>query len=124
MDVQRRDGSPGVAVVVVRGFVDTSTWKQLDTVLARLVAEGTRYAVVDLKDTEYVSSIGWGLFVAHSRPLTERGGALVLTSMRAELDHTYRSMGFAELVSSYADSETAIASLARSGEPGGAAGVV
>jgi len=113
VEVRLAESAPNTSVVTVKGFVDTSTWKQLDGVLAQLVSGDTLYAILDLSATEYISSIGWGLMVAHSRPLTDKGGALVLAGLSPELDYVFKSMGFADLLAAFSDADAAVTSRAQ-----------
>ena len=103
------DRDRGILVLALKGFVDSSTALHLDKALTTALSDGGKLAIVDLKDTEYVSSIGWGMFVVHNRAFSEKGGGVHLAAMRSELDFVYRSMGFASLVKSFSTHEAAIA---------------
>jgi len=87
---------PGTDVHVIRvdGIVDTVTSPDLDSVLASLVGQGRKRIIVDLAGTSYISSAGWGTFIARLREIREGGGDLRLARMTPDVREIYDLLEF------------------------------
>lgn len=57
----------GYAVVTPRGEIDLSTVEEFREVLVELIIQGHVHLLVDLDDTEFIDSLGFGALVAARR---------------------------------------------------------
>ncbi|UCH85521.1 MAG: anti-sigma factor antagonist, partial [Candidatus Latescibacterota bacterium] len=74
-------GKKDTAVVKPAGSINSSTVPQLDSCFGKLVGLGTTTIVVDLSETEFISSSGVGLLLGSVSSLRERGGDLMLMNI-------------------------------------------
>jgi len=82
--------------VAVKGPVHTNV-QWLEQEFARVVAAKPRHVDLDLGETDYVSSLGVGLFVKFRRGVTDAGGTLRVTSIRKKVFSTFRFARLDEL---------------------------
>jgi anti-anti-sigma factor len=93
--------SDGITEIRLSGHVDSSSSAALERKLQDLIAGGALRIAVDLGETSYVSSGGWGLFVGEVRGLRDRGGDLVLAGMTSEVFDVYELLGFADVLRAF-----------------------
>ena len=93
----RRD----VAMLSVKGYVDTMTCSILLSKIAENVNAGTLHIIVDMAQVNYVSSAGWGVFVGEIKGIRERGGDLKLVQMTPEVYDVFEMLEFNRILSYY-----------------------
>ncbi len=74
-----------VSVVTVSGRVDSSTAPELEKSLQGLMDSGRNQIVLDLHDTEYMSSAGLRVLVAVHKTTKKNGGGLSLAQPSARV---------------------------------------
>jgi anti-sigma B factor antagonist len=74
-------GKKDTVVVTPAGSINSSTVPHLDSSFGELVGMGANTIVVDLSDTEFISSSGVGLLLGSVSSLREKGGDLVLMNI-------------------------------------------
>jgi len=109
VDVSYDGAGDEIAVIAARGFIDTTTAPELEKKLEEQLALNKYRIVVDLKNIDYVSSAGWGVFVSEIREIRENGGDLVLVSMSPDVYDVYELMEFSSILKSFDSLEEAIA---------------
>jgi anti-sigma B factor antagonist len=107
-----KDGPQGVIVLTVDGAVDSSTSEEFESRLERCVAEHPTHFVLDLSDTIYISSSGWGIVIKYMQQLGDSGGRLALAGMNSIILKIFRDLGFEPLIPQYSTLERALAELA------------
>jgi len=53
-----------IALVQIGGYLDTVTSPHLENALEDVTAEGYYHIICDLRNVNYISSAGWGIFVS------------------------------------------------------------
>ena len=100
-----------VTVLKLSGTLDSASKdglrKAFDGVLAK---EKYPMIVLDLSALEYLSSLGWGLFVEYNRIAKENGGGIKLALMNDRIDRLYVLMGIAAQIESFRDLDGACSS--------------
>lgn len=97
VDVQLGCGPSGDAVVVkTHGSINSSTTPALDSEFDRLIAKNHRMLVIDLSDTDFVSSSGIGVLLSVVNTLRERDGDLVLMNATRLVDDILEIMNIAD----------------------------
>jgi len=109
VDVSYDGAGDEIAVIAARGFIDTTTAPELEKKLEEQLALNKYRIVVNLKNIDYVSSAGWGVFVSEIREIRENGGDLVLVSMSPDVYDVYELMEFSSILKSFDSLEEAIA---------------
>jgi anti-sigma B factor antagonist len=97
-----------IALLKVRGFIDTTTSPDLQKIIAQTIEEGIFQFVIDLGMVHYVSSAGWGVFVGEIRGLREKGGDLKIVKMTPEVFEVFEMLEFNRILTSYDSPEEAI----------------
>jgi anti-sigma B factor antagonist len=97
-----------IALLKVRGFIDTTTSPDLQKTIAQTIEDGVFQFVIDLGTVHYVSSAGWGVFVGEIRGLREKGGDLKIVKMTPEVFEVFEMLEFNRILTSYDSLEEAI----------------
>ena len=105
----------GVTIVNVSGSVDTFTADDLTTAFKKLIAEGATKLIVNMKDTEYVSSAGLRSFLTGMKEARAQGGDLRLAALRLPVQRVMQLSGFTKIFGVHDDIAGAFAAL--TGEP-------
>ena len=79
-------------------------------------AMGQNEVVVDLKDVDYISSAGWGIFIGEIKDIRHRGGDLKLSGMVGDVYEVFQLLEFHSILQAYDTSEEAISSFATTAE--------
>ncbi len=108
IDVKRVGAREDVALLQIRGFIDTTTAPEVHRVLASLLRDGLVNIVVDMAGVGYVSSAGWGSFVGEIRDIREKGGDLRIVHMAPEVSEVFEMLEFNRIIQAYDHLEEAI----------------
>ncbi|NIM18999.1 MAG: anti-sigma factor antagonist [Candidatus Latescibacteria bacterium] len=90
-----------IAVLSLRGIIDTVSAENLRRALDRVIASGRNKIVIDLSLIEYVSSGGWGAFTERLREVRRAGGDIKLFGMDADVYYVFTMLGFNIVLSSF-----------------------
>ncbi|MCI0531156.1 MAG: STAS domain-containing protein [candidate division Zixibacteria bacterium] len=99
--------NPEVLLLRLDGVLDTLTSPQLESVINRLLGQERFKLVVDLAGVDYISSAGWGIFIAHLKDLRDRNGDLKLARMLPEVKEVFELLEFDTVIKSYDNLEAA-----------------
>jgi anti-anti-sigma factor len=90
-----------IAVLSLRGIIDTVSAERLRTALDQVIAAGRSRVVADMSQVEYVSSGGWGVFTERLRELRRAGGDIKLFGMDPDVYYVFTMLGFNIVLSSF-----------------------
>ncbi len=101
-----------VDLVQVTGRVDSSTAPLLDQELQKIIKEGRNKIVVDMAQTEYVSSAGLRALLAAQKAVRAQimAGDVRLAGMTEKVKKAFELAGFMELFQSFENSTDAVGS--------------
>lgn len=102
MNIETRDLKQ-VSVVKISGRVDSATAPDLQQALQGLIAANRRRIVLDLQDTEYLSSAGLRVLVAILKAAKHGGGELKLAQPAPRVREVLDLAGLTPIVHIYAD---------------------
>jgi anti-sigma B factor antagonist len=85
----------------------TSTSPELDSVIGSLVGQSRFRIIIDLGGANYISSAGWGIFIARLRELREGGGDLKLARMTTDVREVFDLLEFEGILPSFDHLESA-----------------
>jgi len=97
-----------IALFRVGGYVDTSTSPELQRSINQVIREGRTQIIIDLGAVQYVSSAGWGVFVAEIRELREKGGDLKIVQMAPDVIEVFEMLEFNRILENYDSLEEAV----------------
>jgi len=110
------EGNPGISIVIVKGFIDTTTSSELEGSIKKLLQEQRFDIIIDLANVDYISSAGWGIFISEIKKIRENGGDLKLVSMVGDVYEVFELLEFQTILESYDNIEEAVVSFGASPE--------
>ncbi len=97
-----------VVIIAVHIYIDSTTSPELSKIIDQQIAEEKNKLIVNLKDVDYISSIGWGVFISNLKELREHDGDLALTNMCTNVHNIYDLMEFSSIVKSFGEVNKAV----------------
>ncbi len=98
-----------ISVLRVKGYLDVTTAGELERAIKALFEAQRYHLIIDLKEVEYISSLGWGVFLGNLREARIGGGELVLTGMQTHVYEVYRLLEFEWFLKSFDSLDEAVA---------------
>ncbi len=102
----RTEGS--VQILYVKGYLDAHTAPELEDAFNKLIDDKKYKVVVNLKDLNYISSAGLGVFMAYIETMRENGGDIKFSNLKKEVFNIFDLLGFPMLYEFYDDEKEAI----------------
>ncbi len=99
-----------VSVAKVSGRVDSSTAPDLEKSLQNLLDSGRNQVVLDLQETDYMSSAGLRVLVAMHKSAKKAGGGLCLAQPSARVNEVLELAGLTPVFDVYPDVVAAVGS--------------
>jgi anti-anti-sigma factor len=97
-----------VVILTVKGFIDTTTAPEFEKKFLGVLNDKKFKLIVDLKDVNYISSAGWGIFISEIKRIRTQKGDLVLVGMNPEVGEVFELLEFNTILKSYPNIETAL----------------
>jgi anti-sigma B factor antagonist len=97
-----------ITILSVKGFIDTNTAPEFDRAFQKSLAERRFNLVVDLKETNYISSVGWGIFIGEIKRIRTQGGNLFLAGLSPEVNEAYELLELESILKAFPDAEAAV----------------
>ena len=119
---ERASLSPPVAVLTLKGTIETTNASGLEETLARIMDERCYRIVVDLGGVTYISSAGWGIFISEIKRIRRNGGDIKLAAMSPEVREVFDLLEFGNILKPFehtADALRDFATANSSTAPGG-----
>jgi anti-anti-sigma factor len=98
----------GILIGHLNGTIEASVIDALTHETTDLLTDQVELLVFDLSDVSYISSAGWGVFAAFHDTMSDWGGRVALSGMRASLHEIYRCLEFHTFLKSFATVQEAI----------------
>ena len=83
----------GRAVVSTRGYLSRVAGEQLEHEIVRLLDEGERRFVINLKETDLINSVGISILIGVIERVRGLGGELAFSQLTAVNEEIFRIMG-------------------------------
>lgn len=97
-----------IALVKIKGYVDTTTSSDLFGELSNLLNDEIAQFIIDMGGVNYISSAGWGVFIGEIRNIRERGGDLKIVQMTPDVYEVFAMLEFNKILDSYEAIEEAM----------------
>ena len=101
------DNTQPVAIMSVKGRVDSETAPELDSALSDLLLSNRNKIVLNLSAVEFLSSAGLRTLVKALKQAQETGGELRLASVSEPIEVILRTVGMLQMFKMFATSEEA-----------------
>lgn len=99
---------PECAVLQLRGFLYANTLVHLDRALQPFLTSKKKKLVLDLSETNYISSGGWALLLTVGRLFRESAGDVVLAAMKPEVKDAFELLEYHKVMRSFSTVENAL----------------
>ena len=100
-----------ISALHLSGVMDTSNAHLVDRELRGLIRRGIHRFLVDLEKVTYISSSGWGAFLAELPVIRGAGGDIVLHGLSDSLQKVHDMMDFSTLLKVFPDGQKALSHL-------------
>ncbi len=97
-----------IALVHIGGYLDTVTSPHLENALEDVTGEGYHHIICDLRNVNYISSAGWGIFVSKIKMVRDMDGDLVLSQMIPDVYDVFKLLEFDRILKFYDSTDKAI----------------
>ncbi len=99
-----------ISIIKVGGFIDTTTSAEVERALNNLLKSGRYNIIIDLRNVDYISSAGWGIFISEIKTIREHNGDLKLARMIPDVYEIFELLEFHHILEVYDTLEEAIQS--------------
>lgn len=96
-----------ITTVNVEGFLDSSTFPELQEFLEELIQKQTYHIVVNLEKLDYISSAGIGVLMGMLQEVRGNEGDLKLINMSSKIRNLFDMLGFSQIIRIYDDARAA-----------------
>jgi anti-sigma B factor antagonist len=81
-------------IIFVKGILDAHSAPDLEMFVAETIAQGNIYLLFNLKELDYISSAGLGVFMAFVEDLRNRGGDIKFAELTEKIYSIFELLGF------------------------------
>lgn len=92
----------------LKGYLDAHTAPELEGEINNLVTKGQNKILINLKDLDYISSAGLGVFMAFIEEIRESGGDIKIAELKPKVFSVFDLLGFPMLFDIVTSEEEAI----------------
>ena len=107
-----RNDSQGVAVIALKGRLDSANAGELEKGLADLFTQPGQKAVVDMEKLDYISSAGLRVVLMLAKRARQTGGRLLLSCMAPSVREVFEISGFLKIIEFASTTDAAVTALA------------
>jgi anti-sigma B factor antagonist len=97
-----------VLAIGLKGRLDAATSKSVEDFLLKQIDAGDRLFVLDLRELEYISSVGLRVFMMAAKRLKVVQGKIVVSSLSAPIKEVFEISGFTSLFLMFDDRDAAV----------------
>ena len=97
-----------ITLLSVQGFIDTTTAPEFEKKFLSVLADKKFKLIVDLKEVNYISSAGWGIFISEIKHIRVQKGDLVLVGMNPEVAEVFELLEFNTILKSFPSVDAAV----------------
>lgn len=108
VSVSEHPKNKSITLLSVKGFIDTTTAPEFEKKFLSVLNDKKFKLVVDLKDVNYISSAGWGIFVSEIKRIRTQKGDLVLSGMNPEVSEVFELLEFNTILKAFPNVEAAV----------------
>ena len=109
IDVSYSGVEDEIVIITPQGYINTTTVHLIEETFDEQLAKNMYEFIVDLKNTDYVNSSGWGAFMRDLKEMRGNNGDLVIVNMSQEVYLVYDTMDLSTILKSFNTIEEAIA---------------
>ncbi len=99
-----------VKVLNLNGYLDAYTSLEFEKLMEEVVKAGNYKIVVNMKNLSYISSAGFGVFMAFVDEVRKNGGDIKFCCLSKKIDEIFELLGFKRIFEVFKDDNSAIKS--------------
>lgn len=99
-----------IKILKIKGYLDAYTSLQFEEQIRNLVDSGNYKIIVNLKNLSYISSAGFGVFMAFIDKTRENGGDIKFCCLPKKINEIFELLGFKYIFEVYDKESQAIKS--------------
>lgn len=99
-----------IKILNLEGYLDAYTALKFEELMGEIVRSGGYKIVVNMKNLSYISSAGFGVFMAFIDEVRKNDGDIKFCCLPKKIDEIFELLGFKHIFETYKDAETAIKS--------------
>ncbi|MGI6456767.1 MAG: STAS domain-containing protein [bacterium] len=88
-------------VIHINGYLDSSTFQELQDHLQGLIDQGNVHLIIDFQELNYISSAGLGVLMGMLTEVRHKGGDLKLVNMQSRIRTQFDMLGFSRMIQIY-----------------------
>ncbi|CUU10586.1 anti-sigma B factor antagonist [Candidatus Kryptobacter tengchongensis] len=104
-----------VKILKMKGYLDAYTSLQFEEKMKELIESGNYKIVVNMKNLSYISSAGFGVFMAFVDEVRKNGGDIKFCCLPEKIDEIFELLGFKHIFEVLNDENKAIESFEKLG---------
>jgi len=108
IEVSSHPPFPDSAILRLKGIVYASTLALLEKTVQNTLTDRKKNLVLDLSETNYVSSGGWGAFLRAAKSVRDLGGDLFLSGMKEEVYDAFELLEYDKAIRLFPTPEIAL----------------
>ncbi len=83
-----------IEIISLNGYLDAHTAPQLEKIIQDLMQNNKYKIIVDMKNLDYISSAGLGVFMAFIEEIRDNGGDIKLAELKPKVYKVFDLLGF------------------------------
>ena len=107
-DITHEGDKNEVVIISVHGYIDSTTTPELSMIIDRQIVDGKYMLIVNLKGVDYISSIGWGVFISNLKEMREHEGDIILINMSSNVHNIFDLMELSSIIKSFDELNKAV----------------
>ena len=98
----------GIEVLKIFGKLDTNTAMSVETKISEILGASKNKLLIDLKETNFISSSGLRVLLTTSKKISQRDGVLIICSPNSLVEETFSISGFDQILNVASTKEEAM----------------
>lgn len=103
--VTAQELQPGIVEVRIQGALDWSNFGKVEAAINEVFAKGVYKLIVNLRETTYISSAGFGCFISSLDVAMKNNGDIIFTATPPEIQDVFNILGLSKILR-FAEDET------------------
>ncbi len=100
--------NPEISILHVQGIIYATTLPQVHKAFQEILKNNKKKIIFDLSGTTYISSGGWGLFIACHQAALEKDAVIALTGMKLEVFDAFELLEYDKVLAFFTTTEDAL----------------
>lgn len=109
--IETSEMAPGIWEIRLKGSLDWSNFSKVEKAVDEIFKKGVYKLVVNLRETKYISSAGFGCFISSLDTAMKNNGDIVFASTPPEILDVFNILGLSKILRFADDEKAALAQL-------------